>query len=217
MNKVENVLNFYLLTSTLKDKVRSGWKIWNIERERVESVAEHIYGTCMLAIAIDSEYKMNIDLQKTILMIALHEVEEIQIGDLTPFDNITQEEKRKIGKKAVEYVFNGLIKKQEYIDLIEEFEIMETRESIFAKMCDKLEADIQSKLYCEEGVLDINNINNAHLLDDIRIKKLISEGAKSIADLFIENDRPLYKEDEFIEILDYIKENEISKLKKGEN
>ncbi len=217
MNKVENVLNFYLLTSTLKDKVRSGWKIWNIERERVESVAEHIYGTCMLAIAIDSEYKMNIDLQKTILMIALHEVEEIQIGDLTPFDNITQEEKRKIGKKAVEYVFDGLIKKQEYIDLIEEFEIMETRESIFAKMCDKLEADIQSKLYCEEGVLDINNINNAHLLDDIRIKKLISEGAKSIADLFIENDRPLYKEDEFIEILDYIKENEISKLKKGEN
>jgi len=217
MNKVENVLNFYLLTSTLKDKVRSGWKIWNIERERVESVAEHIYGTCMLAIAIDSEYKMNIDLQKTILMIALHEVEEIQIGDLTPFDNITQEEKRKIGKKAVEYVFDGLIKKQEYIDLIEEFEIMETRESIFAKMCDKLEADIQSKLYCEEGVLDINNINNTHLLDDIRIKKLISEGAKSIADLFIENDRPLYKEDEFIEILDYIKENEISKLKKGEN
>lgn len=217
MNKVENVLNFYLLTSTLKDKVRSGWKIWNIERERVESVAEHIYGTCMLAIAIDSEYKMNIDLQKTILMIALHEVEEIQIGDLTPFDNITQEEKRKIGKKAVEYVFDGLIKKQEYIDLIEEFEIMETRESVFAKMCDKLEADIQSKLYCEEGVLDINNINNAHLLDDIRIKKLISEGAKSIADLFIENDRPLYKEDEFIEILDYIKENEISKLKKGEN
>lgn len=217
MNKVENVLNFYLLTSTLKDKVRSGWKIWNIERERVESVAEHIYGTCMLAIAIDSEYKMNIDLQKTILMITLHEVEEIQIGDLTPFDNITQEEKRKIGKKAVEYVFDGLIKKQEYIDLIEEFEIMETRESIFAKMCDKLEADIQSKLYCEEGVLDINNINNTHLLDDIRIKKLISEGAKSIADLFIENDRPLYKEDEFIEILDYIKENEISKLKKGEN
>lgn len=215
-NKIENVLKFYLLTETLKDKVRSGWKVWNIERERVESVAEHIYGTCMLAIAIDSEYEMNINLQKTILMIALHETEEIKIGDLTPFDNVTQEEKRKLGKEAVKYVFDGLVKKQEYIDLIEEFEKMETRESIFAKMCDKLEADIQSKIYSEEGALDINKIDNAHLLEDERIKKLISNEANSIADLFIENDRPIYKETEFIEILDYIKENKISN-KKGEN
>ena len=53
--KIENIIHFYILASTLKDKIRRGWKIWHIERERVESIAEHIYGTCMLAIAIDSE------------------------------------------------------------------------------------------------------------------------------------------------------------------
>lgn len=44
--------------------------------------------------------------------------------------------------------------------LIEEFENMETKESIFAKMCDKLEADIQCKLYCEENCIDINKKEN---------------------------------------------------------
>lgn len=210
----ESVLKFYLLASTLKDKIRSGWKQWNIEKERVESVAEHIYGTCMLAIAIDSEYKVDVDLQKVILMIVLHETEEIKIGDITPFDNVSIEEKRKMGKIAVEHIFSGLLKEKEYIELLEEFERMETKESIFAKMCDKLEADIQSKVYCEENVLDINNKKNACRLEDERIKQLLNRGEKTIADLFIEHDRPLYKEGIFTEILDYIKENELLKLNK---
>ena len=76
-NKVEKALRFYLLATTLKDKIRSGWKVWNIQRERVESVAEHIYGVCILAVSIDSEYDLNIDLSKTVMMLLLHEIEEI--------------------------------------------------------------------------------------------------------------------------------------------
>ena len=147
MEKIQNIIHFYVLASTLKDKIRRGWKIWHIERERVESVAEHIYGTCMLAIAIDSEYDFNIDLMKVIKMLVIHELEEIEIKDFTPFDKITNEEKRKIGKVAVEDVLKDLTKKEELIELVEEFENMKTKESIFAKMCDKLESDIQCKLY----------------------------------------------------------------------
>ena len=39
----------------------------------------------MLAIAIQSEYQYNIDLNKVIMMLAVHELEEILIGDLTQF------------------------------------------------------------------------------------------------------------------------------------
>ena len=31
--KIENIIHFYVLASTLKDKIRRGWKIWHIERE----------------------------------------------------------------------------------------------------------------------------------------------------------------------------------------
>ena len=211
--KIENLLKFYLLATELKDKIRSGWKVWNINRERVESIAEHIYGTCILAIGIDSEFDLNLDIYKVVMMLVLHEIEEVKIGDLTPFDNVTKEEKRKMGKEVVEEVLSTLTKKISYIDLIEEFEERKTRESVFAKMCDKLEADIQCKLYCEENSIDMNKNENAHLLTDSRVKKLIDNGAKTVADLYIENDRPIYTEEVVEHIADYIKENDLQKLR----
>lgn len=213
-NKIKNLLQFYLLATELKDKIRSGWKVWNIDRQRVESVAEHIYGTCILAISIDSQFELDIDLYKVIIMLMLHEIEEIKIGDLTPFDKVTKEEKRKIGKQAVEEVLITLDKKVQYIELIEEFENMKTNESMFAKMCDKLEADIQCKLYCEENCIDINKKENEYLLKDPRVQKLLQNGEKTVADLFIENDRPIYTEELFEEIANYIKNNNLLNLKK---
>ncbi len=211
--KIKNLLKFYLLATELKEKIRSGWKVWNIDRQRVESVAEHIYGTCILAISIDSQFELNIDLYKVIIMLVLHEIEEVKIGDLTLFDKVTQEQKRKMGKEAVEEVLSTLDKKIEYIKLIEEFENMETKESVFAKMCDKLEADIQCKIYCEEKCIDINKKENQHLLKYARIEKLLNNGEKTVADLFIENDRPIYTQKVFEEIANYIKNNDLLKLR----
>ena len=211
--KIENIIHFYILASTLKDKIRRGWKIWHIERERVESIAEHIYGTCMLAIAIDSEYDFNIDLMKVIKMLVIHELEEIEIKDFTPFDKITNEEKRKMGKIAVEDVLKDLTKKEELIELIEEFENMKTKESIFAKMCDKLESDILCKLYCEEHSLDVNKDENKQLLKVERIQNLIENGSKTISDFFVENHKKeiLHQDKVFEEIADYIKNNTLLK------
>lgn len=213
--KIKNLLQFYLLATELKDKIRSGWEKWNINRERVESVAEHIYGTCILAIAIESEFELNIDIYKVVMMLVLHEIEEVKIGDLTPFDKITQEEKRRIGKQAVQEILNTLNKKVQYINLIEEFEEMKTKESIVAKMCDKLEADIQAKLYCEENCIDINNDSNKELLKDERVKKLLDKGAKTVADLFIENDKTIYKEKIFEDIANFVQKNNLLILVKN--
>lgn len=211
--KISQLFKFYLLATELKELIRKGWKNWNIERERVESVAEHIYGTCILAIAIDSEFELNVDLYKAVMMLILHEIEEVKIGDLTPFDKVTKEEKRKMGKQAVEEVLSSLNKKAEYIDLIEEFEKMETKEAIFAKMCDKLEADIQCKLYCEENSLDIGKAENANNIKDERVQRLLKNGEKTIADLYIENDRPIYKEKIYEDIADFVKKNNLLDLK----
>lgn len=207
--KIQKLIKFYLLATSLKDKIRSGWNKWNIDRQRVESVAEHIYGTCILAIAIDSEFDLNIDIYKVVMMLTLHEIEEVKIGDLTPFDKITAEEKRIIGKQAVEEVLGPLTKGINYIELIEEFEKLETKEAKFAKMCDKLEADIQAKIYCEEKSIEIYNDKNAHLLQDDRIKGLIEKGAKSVADLYIEYDRAVFTEKVVEHIADFIKYNNL--------
>lgn len=106
MDKAKNVLKYYVFCNTLKDVVRTGWKDWNVNRERLESIAEHIYGVQMLAIAMKSEYDYDVNIEKVLKMLAVHETEEIVIGDLTFFD-INREEKNKIGHRAVEKFLQG--------------------------------------------------------------------------------------------------------------
>ena len=49
MSRVKNVVEFYVLCNKLKDVVRTGWKYWEVDRNRLESVAEHIFGVQSLA------------------------------------------------------------------------------------------------------------------------------------------------------------------------
>ena len=68
MNKQQNVIEFYLLCNRLKNIIRTGWKAWNVKRERLESIAEHIYGTQMLALAMWSEFKYDLDIKKVMFI-----------------------------------------------------------------------------------------------------------------------------------------------------
>ena len=138
------------MCNKLKNVIRTGWKNWNVERERVESVAEHIFGVQMLAIAMKSEYEYDIDIMKVIFMLAVHELGEIVIGDLTMFE-ISKEEKAKREKEAVHKILCGLLDGKEIENLFTEFDSHSTKEAMFAYQCDKLECDLQSKLYDEEG------------------------------------------------------------------
>ena len=90
MSKEQNVINFYAICNKLKNVIRTGWKDWNVQRDRIESVAEHIYGVQMLAIAMQSEFEYDIDIKKVIFMLAIHELGETVIGDLIQFQ-ITKE------------------------------------------------------------------------------------------------------------------------------
>lgn len=151
--RFKSTMRFYLLATQLKYKIRTGWDgtHWNVSKERIESIAEHIYGTCILALSIDSEFETHLDIGKVIKMLVLHELGEVVIGDITPFDNVTPEEKMRREHAAIKEVLGDLIKKEEYFALLLEFDERKTREAIFAYHCDKLDADIQAKVYQDMG------------------------------------------------------------------
>ena len=151
--KLKNSMRFYMLATQLKYKIRSGWdkSHWNVSKDRLESIAEHVYGTCILALSIDSEFKTNLDINKVIKMLVLHELGEVIIGDITPFDNITPEEKMIKEHEAMREVVGDLINQKEFLSLLFEFDEKKTKEAIFAHHCDKLEADIQAKIYQDMG------------------------------------------------------------------
>ncbi len=210
MSKEENVIKYYVMCNKLKNVIRTGWKNWNVERERVESVAEHIFGVQMLAIAMKSEYEYDIDIMKVLFMLAVHELGEIVIGDLTMFE-ISKEEKAKREKEAVHKILCGLLDGKEIENLFTEFDSHSTKEAMFAYQCDKLECDLQSRLYDEEGCVDLNKQESNDLLENELVKKLLSE-EKSWSGMWLRFGQTVYPyDDNFKNVSKYALNNSISK------
>lgn len=209
MDKAKNVLRYYVLCNTLKDVVRTGWKDWGIKRERLESIAEHIYSVQMLAIAMKSEYNYDVNIEKVLKMLAVHETEEIVIGDLTLFD-INREEKAKIGHEAINKIFAGLIDGKEYIDLILEFDERKTKEALFAYHCDKMEADMQARIYELEGCANsINAKENERYKKSEDVKRLLDQNI-SWGQMWIRYGQERYGYDKnFMEVSQYAFDNDI--------
>lgn len=207
--RLKNSMRFYLLATQLKYKIRSGWdeNHWNVSKERLESIAEHVFGTCILALSIDSEFKTNLDIDKVVKMLVLHEIGEVVIGDITPFDNVTPEEKMKIEHEAMKKVIGDLVNKEEFLSLLIEFDEKKTKESIFAHHCDKLEADIQAKVYQDMGCQHpLDEQENNVVFKSNRVQQMVENGAKTAFDIWYEWDKSLYYDDEkFKKILDYIR------------
>lgn len=207
--KLKNSMRFYMLATQLKYKIRSGWdkSHWNVSKDRVESIAEHVYGTCILALSIDSEFKTNLDINKVIKMLVLHELGEVIIGDITPFDNITPEEKMKKEHEAMREVIGDLVNQEEFLSLLFEFDEKKTKEAIFAHHCDKLEADIQAKVYQDIGCQHpLDEQENNVVFKSNKVQQMVKDGAQTAFDIWYEWDKSLYYDDEdFARLLDYVR------------
>lgn len=175
MEKAERVINYYVLCNKLKDTIRTGWKDWNVKRDRLESVAEHVYSTQMLAIAMKSEYQYDIDIEKVLFMLAIHELGETLIGDLTRFQ-ISKEAKEKIEHEVVHSILDTLVDGDVIENLFLEFDEGKTPEARFAYQCDKLECDLQSKMYDQEHCVDLNDQDDNDTVNDEFVKQLLSSG-----------------------------------------
>lgn len=193
---MNNIFKFYIFNSKLKHKLRQGWIDVKISDERIESVAEHIYGTLVLAISINDEYKLGLNMEHILKMMTLHELEEIIIPDYSALASITKEEKLRIGRLAVKKVVEGLIKEEEIIDLLDEFNERKTKEAKFCYHIDKLEADLQAKLYDLEGHFDLES-------EKVDCRSWYGEKAEDIiasstcaSDIWLKCDSYIYEDDE---------------------
>ena len=208
MSKEQNVVNYYVLCNKLKNVIRTGWVDWKVNRERVESIAEHIFGVQMLAIAMKSEYQYDIDIMKVIYMLAIHELGETIIGDLTQFQ-ISKEEKEQMEHEAVHNILSSLIDGEQIESLFLEFDSHSTPEAMFAYQCDKLECDIQSKLYDQEGCVDLEHQEGNATANNEFVKELLETG-QSWSDMWIEYGQRKYPYDEnFMSVSHYVKNNTI--------
>lgn len=210
--RLRNVCDFYALTQRLKNLIRTGWKRWNVESDRLESVAEHVYGTQMLAFSVNSEFNLGVDIEKVILMLAFHELGEVVIGDIAFIDGVSKEEKHKKEYEAVLKILESLDDKERIINLFDEFEERKTKEAQFAYLIDKLECDLQCKYYEEQGYITLSK-KQTGISENIR-KASLEKGETTFTGMWIgyEREKNVYGSSAFAKALtDYILSNPIFK------
>lgn len=140
------VLEIYFQINFLKHLYRQGW-LRHIDEGKCESVADHIFGTAILAILINDYYRLKLDLHKIVMMVLFHEMGEVYTGDITPLDDISKKEKHKLEKNSILKLFKGFPDAQSYIEVWEEFEEQKTKEAKFVLQVEKLEMAAQKKVY----------------------------------------------------------------------
>lgn len=207
-DKVQNVISFYTATNTLKDVQRTGEKIWRINQEHYGSIAEHIYSVQMLAIAINIVYSLNINITRVINMLSIHELGEIKVGDISTL--LKNEDDRNKEWDAAVSVAALLSNNKNILLTLSEFNEEITPESIYSKYCDKLAPDIISKIYDQQGLIDLKNQEGNPLLKHPIVKKYLDMG-KSFSEMWMLYGQEVYKYPEpFISVSNYVLNNELT-------
>jgi len=148
----EKLIRFFEIAEKLKSTKRSGW-ISHLNLKNSESVADHSFACCLIAMVLAGEEKINEG--KMVQMLLLHDLQEAVTGDFDAYA------KQKIGIQKVKsqqtnamQIITSLLpegKKKQYLALWDEFENKTTQEAILANDIDKLEMLIQAIEYEKQG------------------------------------------------------------------
>lgn len=145
MNKLHKQVEFLFEIDKLKGILRQSVVLGDTNRR--ENDAEHSWHMAMCAIVLKEYVDIdNIDMEKVIKMILIHDLVEIYSDDTPAFSDFSKEDKFNKELIAGEKIFGMLPEEQgkEFFDIWLEFEKMETNNSKFANVFDRFQGFMQN-------------------------------------------------------------------------
>ncbi len=146
------LMEFLELVNRLKEIRRSGW----VERgvKEAETVAEHSFTMSLLALVLGLKRK-DIDLDRLLKMILVHDLPEAVTGDLIAKEywnggHMPKKDIYKLEQKEMKKISEG-VGLPELLELWEEFERGGTKEAVLARSIDKFEMIHQALEYKKVG------------------------------------------------------------------
>jgi putative hydrolase of HD superfamily len=152
---------FFHLLERLKTTKRAGWRRFGISE--CESISDHMYRMSILTIMAPASLTAKLDLAKCCRMALIHDMAESLVGDITPVDPVSKEEKSRRESTTMDYIctnllgkFNGGLNGQEVRKIWQEYEDSETPESLFVHDVDKIELLLQMVEYERTGKCELD-------------------------------------------------------------
>ena len=140
--RLQRQLDFIVEIDTLKSIAR---KSMVFDGSHFENDAEHSWTISVLAILLKEYANFEINLEKVLVMLLIHDIVEVYAGDTFLYS-----EKRETAhideEKSAEKIFGFLEKDQKeyFINIWKEFEEKETKEARFATVFDRMEPLLQN-------------------------------------------------------------------------
>ncbi|MEN0056157.1 MAG: HD domain-containing protein [Mucilaginibacter sp.] len=148
--------------------------------DRNENDAEHSWHLAVMAVILAQHANEPVDTLKVVKMLLIHDVVEIDAGDIFLYDTVLNHSNSEAERKAAERIF-GLLPAEQATELIaiwEEFEAGETAEAKFARSMDRLEPLLQN-VSNNGGTWQEHNVKYEQV---IQKKSIIQQGSKTLWD-----------------------------------
>lgn len=112
--------------------------------ERFENDAEHAWHMALMCVLLSEYSNKPIDVLKTVKMILIHDIVEIESGDTYAYDETGKATQHERELKAADKLYNMLPQDQakEYFNLWLEFEEQKTAEAKFARSMDNVQPNM---------------------------------------------------------------------------
>jgi len=138
MDRLKQQMDFILEVDKLKKITR---QTYLSDGSRKENDAEHSWHLALMCALLSEHAKEQIDVKKTMIMVLIHDIIEIDAGDTYAYDMQGNTTKREREAKAADRLFHLLPEDQaEYLrELWEEFEAAGSPEAKFALALDKVQ------------------------------------------------------------------------------
>lgn len=174
-NQLLQQINFIKEIDKLK-YIQRKTKLFNSDRP--ENDAEHSWHLAMMTLVLAQHANKPIDVLKVLKMVLIHDIVEIDSGDIFIYDTVKNHNNTEEELIAAKRIFGILPKKQaeDFIAIWQEFEDGITDEAKFAKTMDRLEPLLQ------------NTSNNGGTWKEFEVpyqkvhdkKKVMNEGSTTI-------------------------------------
>ena len=155
-----------------------GRQTYLTDGERKENDAEHAWNMAIMTVLLAEYANEKIDVLKTVMMLLIHDLVEIDAGDTYAYDEEEKKTQREREEKAAKRIFGLLPEEQgeKLMALWEEFEAYETPEANFAHTMDNIQPVMlndatDGKAWLEHGV---------HLSQILGRNKKTAEGSREL-------------------------------------
>ncbi|CAQ83298.1 MULTISPECIES: HD domain-containing protein [Photorhabdus] len=168
-----DVIGFLMELDKLK-KVQRRTKL--LDNQRQENSAEHSWHFAIAAMSF-APYMKGVNTQRVIQMALIHDIVEIDAGDVMVYDLAAREAIHGQEVKAANRLF-GLLpepQKNHFMSLWQEYEAGESQDALFAKMLDRL----------MPVLMNLHNKGQSWVENDISLEQVINRN-KFIADVYPE-------------------------------